>query len=767
VNKTFPTRRSGIRRSTDAPFLLMAIFILIGSSIAFAHAARTKAAGLAPVVDASATIDIDTTAATPIQPGLSGVNDDLGVPVEYWDYRFNALAKQVGYGWVRFPGGSTGDIYNWKTGQEVEDWFKEFYAFSVGPRVEDIDLVSGRGGAAMINAANRANIFRAPLIVCANAFTDTPESIGEMAAYARANHIKVAVWELANEPYLFAGSFPGAFFASPADYLDKMKCFRDAIKAADPDAVVAIFSGDPGAPNKQTPWDAGIAAYPNPYWDAITFHYYPQFSSGGFPQWMADETGALATESSDFITGHLESITPHGTKFLVTEFDSSLVRDTAGNPSLTDGTLWGGIYDAEYIMRMSTLSSVLYLGPHAINQLSGVQETNENRPTVIAAGAAGTPIDTLTLNFGFYLSAQAHGLAVLNGVINHATAAAKTKVTGGEMVPATNAPGGQIPALYAMSYTNAAGALSVVITNKSKIPHHVTINLNGSPATGPFPVEYVTATDASTANTSATPTAITVQTGISQSDVTVPPYSVFRVDVTTPPVATFANSASFQTGPAAPGETVTLYGPRVPSTDGGLPMPGQFSFDDAIIKIVDSRGDTHIAPLESFQPDQAKFVLPERTAPGSATATVLRHGQTVLTGKLEVDRVAPGIYSANENGAGVALAFEFGRQFFPQPVFSCQPGIALSCLSTPITVANSGGGARLLLLGTGLRGAHDLDAYVAGTQVPVLSFGALNPWTGFDYLIISLPDSLAGTGEASVYVVADGQSSNMTTVHIQ
>jgi len=58
-----------------------------------------------------------------------------------------------------------------------------------------------------------------------------------MAAYAKANHIPVAVWELANEPYLYTSSSSRC-----ADYVAQMKLFRDAIKAADPNAVVAIFS---------------------------------------------------------------------------------------------------------------------------------------------------------------------------------------------------------------------------------------------------------------------------------------------------------------------------------------------------------------------------------------------------------------------------------------------------------------------------------------------------------------------------------------------
>jgi hypothetical protein len=58
----------------------------------------------------TATIDIDTTSTIPITPGFSGVSDDLVFPIEYWDYHFNSLAAQIGYGWVRFPGGNTSPL---------------------------------------------------------------------------------------------------------------------------------------------------------------------------------------------------------------------------------------------------------------------------------------------------------------------------------------------------------------------------------------------------------------------------------------------------------------------------------------------------------------------------------------------------------------------------------------------------------------------------------------------------------------------------------
>src|SRR5208337_4120500 len=94
----------------------------------------------------SATIDISVT--TPVGAAFSGVSTDLGLPVEYWDYRFNALASTIGFGWVRFPGGTSSDIYNWQTGEEDADWLSQFPASSgVGGDPTVIAKVAGRGGA--------------------------------------------------------------------------------------------------------------------------------------------------------------------------------------------------------------------------------------------------------------------------------------------------------------------------------------------------------------------------------------------------------------------------------------------------------------------------------------------------------------------------------------------------------------------------------------------------------------------------------------------
>jgi uncharacterized protein (TIGR03437 family) len=710
----------------------------------------------------TAIIDINTSVTTPIAPNFSGINDSLHMPVEYWDYRFNALAATLGVAWVRFPGGTTDDIYNWQTGEDSMAWYSEFPASSdVDNYPDEVALVAGRGGAKLIDAANRANLLGASLIICVNGFTDTAASAGQLAAFVKANNIQVAAWELSNEAYLFP-----TFWKTATDYLDAMEPYRNAIKSVLPNAIVAVFAGgNEASPSAATdPWNLALAAYTNKYWDALTFHDYPT-GTGTFAQWMAEECANLAGMGPTVI-GRLTGYGPSGVKILNTEFG---VLPSTG-ASLTDGTVFGGIYSTEYTMRLSASPSVLHVGPNQLTTAAGVMLTNFNDDVVEAAAATGTTIDTTTLNFGFYVSAQGMGESVLNNIVNRAVQANQTTVTGGATVPATGIA--DIPALYAMSYTNAQGGLSVAITNKSATPHQVTVRVNGTAATGTFPLQFIAASDPSTANAPTAKGAISIQSGTSANPITVPAYSVLSVVLTAPPVATFVNSASYRTGPLAAQQLATAFGSGFASQTivaSGSTLPN--TLGDTSIVITDSKGNSSTAPLYYVSPGQASFLIPSGLAAGAATVKVNRASGTVLTGSLTIASSSPGLYSANGNGAGVAAALAesitSSGTITSLSVFSCQSGVALSCLSTPIDVAAASGTVYITLYGTGFRAAGTLQAYVAGQPLPVQFAGAQGQYQGLDQMNIALPKSLVGMGEVSIYLLADGQNSNMVTVNIR
>ncbi len=732
------------------------------------------ALGMPASAQVSATIDIDTSNTVAVNPNFSGFNARDDSPVEYWDYRFNDLALALNAGWLRYPGGTNSDVFDWQTGQAVPAWVTKFANTNQGPGlVNNQQIVAGKGGARFIDAANRTNFLHAGLIVCVNGFTDTPASAGAFAAWAKANGIPVAVWELSNEPYLFS-----TFFVSGAAYINQMKPFRDAIKAADPNAIVSIFFADPSrfSVSHPSPWDTSVVSVADRWWDAITYHQYPPSSTGGIEQWMEDENAVLVSQTGGNVTGYLASLNPPGTKYVISEYEPS----SNSTPSLTDGTLYGGIYCAEYIMRMSTVPAVLYVGANQIDMDSGIQRANDDASKVAADGQAGTPIDTLSLDFGFYYAAQATGIGIVNGVVNHAVTSDQTTVTGGATVTATGL--GEIPALYAQAYTNALGGVSVVITNKGATAQQVTVRINGSAVAGPLPVQFVSGSDPSAKNSGAAPAAIATQTATSGNPITVGPYSVVRADLTEPPVVSVVSSANWESTAVAPSQLVTAFGAGFATRDlVEPPRPTPHGMEETTIAVTDSAGKSQTASMQPsarswrltpyyLSPFVGSFVIPAGLAQGPAELKVMRGATTLLTGSFRVEAVSPGIYSANSNGAGVAAAMaeQTGATgTVQQPVFSCQADIVASCLSTPLKLNASSGTVSLTLYGTGIRGASSVHAWVAGQSVTVNSFGPAGLYDGFDQVKIALPASLAGTGEASVYLVVNGKASNMVTINIQ
>jgi uncharacterized protein (TIGR03437 family) len=651
----------------------------------------------------------------------------------------------------------------------ASSWAAQFQGTNIATLLtEAVPWVNGKGGGSFVDGANRANFLGAKLIVCVYGFTDTAQSAGQMAAFAKANNIPAAVWELSNEPYLYP-----SFFSSGADYVTKMKPYRDAIKAADANAVVAIFFIDAGDATPNPTWNQSIISYGTPYWDAVTYHHYPAQSTGAFSQWMADENAVLATKTSAYVTGYLAPLNPPGTKFLISEFLPS--NDGLGTgTSLTDGTLYGAIYAAEYTMRMSSVPAMLYVGMHALTGTTGVYAVNAHYTDVQNAYDAGTTIDTLTLDFGYYLTAQPLGLAVLNGVLQNTTSVDATTVTGGATVPATGL--GTIPALYAQAYTTVTGQQSVVTSNKGATANQVTIRVNGTPVIGPLPVTFIAGSDPATQNTAASQNAVMVQTSTLFNPVTVPAYSVVRVDLNPSFVASAVNSASYASSVVAPQEIVSLFGSEIALQTAGAALPLPTVLGATSVQITDSAGNSQLAPLFSVSYSQANILIPSGLAAGQASFTTLHAVSPLatpvsLTGSMTIASSAPGLYSANADGAGVAAAVAFritaANQTVSETVFTCNPPAVRSCLASPLSLGAATDTLYVELYGTGIRGAASVQCYVGGLSVPVLYAGPVAAYAGLDQVNISIPKSLAGTGDVRMYLVADGVVSNVVGLNVQ
>jgi len=229
-------------------------------------------------------ISFTTTNTTPLNPGFAGFcTEMLADTVEYTDTNFQQIVTTLSPGWLRYPGGELSDAFSWQSGLTTQSWINEFSAYPTVSNLLQSTVIplAGKGGAQFTDFAGMAaNVGGAKIVVCVNGFTDSSNSAGAFAQFALSNHIAVAAWELSNEPYIFKGS-DGSFWTNATQYADRMKPYRDAIKAADSNAVVAVFFEDASAGTNNT-WDRDMASYSNKYWDAVVYHHYPALPSNDF-----------------------------------------------------------------------------------------------------------------------------------------------------------------------------------------------------------------------------------------------------------------------------------------------------------------------------------------------------------------------------------------------------------------------------------------------------------------------------------------------------
>lgn len=492
-----------------------------------------------------------TTNSTLLNPGFAGFTTELlGTGVEYFDTNMQQIAASLSPGWLLFPAGTTGDAFDWSSGLTVQSWINEIGA-NGNPAASNLcqdtyKALIGKGGAMFTNFAGlAANIGGARIIVCVNGFTDTPGSAGAFAQFALSNHLPVAAWELCNEPYLFKGATN--FFANGTDYAAKMKPYRDAIKAADSNAVVAVFFSDPALSG--TAWDKDLANYTNRYWDAVVYHHYPRLpTNSAFADLMAMDNGVLWSNTTSFVTNHLMPDNNASVTYLLTEMAPELGNgDGTQNPPTS--TLYGGIYASEYVMRLSTIPQMSFAGSYQLVNGSGIDMTNKFWNAATTAYAGGYVTNTVGLPFGYHLSAQVSAEAVAYWALNRSTAVYATTVgTNGPTVPADTNGITTIPAIYAQAYQGGNGKRYVLLTNKGSNAVPVQITQDGAALTNQFLETFVTGSDPSLVNANPPLDNVVIRTNTVANPLTIPQYSVVRLEWTVfdvPRPALTATSTNF------------------------------------------------------------------------------------------------------------------------------------------------------------------------------------------------------------------------------
>jgi uncharacterized protein (TIGR03437 family) len=156
-----------------------------------------------------------------------------------------------------------------------------------------------------------------------------------------------------------------------------------------------------------------------------------------------------------------------------------------------------------------------------------------------------------------------------------------------------------------------------------------------------------------------------------------------------------SNSASWIVGAVASAELVTLTG----SGFGANPS----------VAIRNAAGASQPALVRYSTDTRIDLVLPDALAPGAATLILTREDGIRTDVALNVEAVAPGVFTAASTGLGPPAAFAIrttpdGAQFV-ESLFRCA---ATACSPAPLDFGGEADRVVLVLYGTGLRGRADL-----------------------------------------------------------
>jgi uncharacterized protein (TIGR03437 family) len=192
------------------------------------------------------------------------------------------------------------------------------------------------------------------------------------------------------------------------------------------------------------------------------------------------------------------------------------------------------------------------------------------------------------------------------------------------------------------------------------------------------------------------------------------------------------------------------------------------------VTVKDSAGIERTAEIVGSSSTQVNFIVPKGTAVGRAQLTVAggSTGAPVAIGDLLIDPVAPGLFSANFNGSGVAAGVALhvlgdGSQS-SEVIFQCGQTDG-SCTAIPIDLGSAADRVYLSLYGTGIRngtGLGDISVTIGGQKATVLYAGPQTQYAGLDQVNVQVPRT-APRGEVSIQLTVAGKNANPVTVALR
>jgi uncharacterized protein (TIGR03437 family) len=639
-----------------------------------------------------------------------------GFPAE--NAQFQQMVSQLGLGWLRF-GGNSVDKTGWARGQRTSASSSSTLMSS------DVDRAI---------AFARSTGWR--VLWGLNLKSSNASTAADEADYLQQNGSDVlSGFEIGNEPDLYSGN-------TLVNFESNWKSFADAIQAKN---AKAILTGPADAGNIST-WTGPFVNVEGSRLALVTQHFYP----------LGPPPTVPASQPNSASIANLLSANTRGTADSAAQALQTIVTKPALPWRMAEtNSCYNGGYDGVSNVFASALWGVDYMLTLAGHASGGLNfhggGTGLYTPIATSTTGGNTTIAARPLYYAMLLFGAALGTRVVPMTVNSSR------------VNAT-----------AYGLLDAAGGLRVVVINKDT-QFDAAVQITPGPA-------YTQATAIRLAAPSLTEkTAITLAGASVAADGTWTPQAGETVQGSggtfnlTVPAGTAAvvgfggtklgigNTAGGNT-PVAPVSMTSLYGTGLgffarstPTVDLATTLAGVSA------AVVDSAGVSRAAPLIYVSPTQVNFLVPDGTAPGTATVTV-----GGASGTVQVAPVAPGLFTLGATAVAAATAERYsleGADQGPVPVFDCTSG---TCKAAPIALDGQSN-VYLTLYGTGIRGEANLanvSATIGGVSVPVAYAGAQGQYPGFDQVNVQLPGQLHGAGTVNVVLTVDGQASNAVQIAV-
>jgi uncharacterized protein (TIGR03437 family) len=241
---------------------------------------------------------------------------------------------------------------------------------------------------------------------------------------------------------------------------------------------------------------------------------------------------------------------------------------------------------------------------------------------------------------------------------------------------------------------------------------------------------------------------------------------------TIPGSISVVSGASYAAGRLAPDSVGSIFGDDLAREVIAAPtaaLPTQIA--SVSVQIVDSAGAARPAGLYFVSPQQVNFLVPSLTKTGTATVILTAWNGKLYQASVQIRPTAPGLFTANANGQGVAAATydRYGIDgFIASRLVATWDTPTQLWYATPVVLGPASEQTFLTLYGTGIRhrstSPSSVAVQVGGVNCTVTYAGDQTVYPGLDQVNVLLPLSLNGKGTVTVQLTVDGQDANPASI---